>query len=94
MLRLEFSEHSSCSGEEPTDLKRGAGLENMYYERMVLGEAAHPVRGDHVDGEAQGRPPADDDGEDAEPDGDEGDDDEGGRADGAHHVGPHPRAVE
>lgn len=50
--------------------------------------------GDHVDSEAQGRPPADDDREDAEPNSDDGDDDESWRADGANNIRPHPRAVQ
>ena len=56
-------------------------------------EVLQRISGDAVDGGSQGKFAGDDDGEDADPDGDQGDDDEGGRGHGAHAVAPHPRAV-
>ncbi len=60
----------------------------------LMRRSAHQHGGEHVDGQAERRPPADDDWEDARPDGDQGDDDECRRAQGAHHVRPHARAVQ
>ena len=51
------------------------------------------LRRSSVDGEAQGGPAVDDDGEDADPDGDHGHQHEEGCGDGGHHIGPHAGAV-
>ena len=59
----------------------------------LLAVVEHHGLGQVVDRQCQGRPPGNDDGKDASPDGEQGYDDEEGGCDGPHNVGPHPRAV-
>ena len=79
---------------EPQDVVGDAREPEALHMAQLLGKADDEGLGYEVDRERHGRPPADDDGEDAGPDGQQGDDHEGWGGEGTHHICPHATAVQ